>query len=239
MVYTVSKELRQFVEEGTQQNPFAVLSRLVYGGVYREVMEGRLTIEDTINISQLAETLNLSRTPVKIAMDDLVCKGVLEKRQGNKLSVKRLTFEECSLLYEARIQIESASAYYAARRVTAEELEELQRLLVEFQEYDKTQNGEGFVRCDKNFHDLVVKASKNSFLVDAYKSLEASLQRYRFQVIRLLSYKDMCHRNGIQEIDYHQCIYESLRGHLPIEARNAVYRDVERMHGTMYMIKFN
>lgn len=54
MVYTVSKELREFVENGMKHNPFAVLSRLVYDGIYREIIDGRLRVSDNIVVSQLA-----------------------------------------------------------------------------------------------------------------------------------------------------------------------------------------
>ena len=118
MVYTASKELREFVENGMKHNPFAVLSRLVYNGIYREIIGGRLRVSDNIVVSRLAEDLNLSRTPVKIAMEDLLEQSMLEKRDGNKLSVKRVTFAECSLLFEARMAIETKSAYLAARRMT-------------------------------------------------------------------------------------------------------------------------
>lgn len=124
MVYTVSKELREFVENGMKRNPFAVLSRLVYDGIYQEIIDGRLRVSDNIVVSQLAEGLNLSRTPVKIAMEDLLEQSMLERRDGNKLSVKRVTFAECSLLFEARRAIETQSAYLAARRMTDAELKE-------------------------------------------------------------------------------------------------------------------
>ena len=51
MVYTVSKELREFVENGMKHNPFAVLSRLVYDGIYREIIDGRLRVSDNIVVS--------------------------------------------------------------------------------------------------------------------------------------------------------------------------------------------
>ena len=236
-VYTVSKELREFVENGMKRNPFAVLSRLVYDGVYQEIIEGRLTVKDSIVVSQLAESLNLSRTPVKIAMEELLEQNMLEKREGNKLGVKRVSFAEGSLLFEARMAIETQSAYLAARRVTEEELRQMEKLLDWFRQIDAAQDAEQFVHCDRAFHELVVRASKNQFLVDTYACLKGPLQRFRFQVLQL-PYRDLCHRNGIiEELDYHFCVYEALSRHLPMEAKDAIYRDVERMHGTIYMVK--
>ena len=235
MAYTISEELRSFVEEGMKRNPFAVLSRLIGDGVYREIIEGRLTVNDYINVSHLAEGLGVSRTPINIAMNDLLEQGMLEKRNGNKLSVKRMTMEECSLLYETRISLETEAAYLAARRITEEELRQMRHLLEEFREIDQTADQMRFVHCDKAFHDLVLRAAKNRILEGAYKYIEGFLQRYRFQTT-LLDYQEMCHRNGISdELDYHFCIYEALKRHLPIEAKDAIFRDVERMHGTMYL----
>ena len=171
-VYTVSKELREFVENGMKRNPFAVLSRLVYDGVYQEIIEGRLTVKDSIVVSQLAESLNLSRTPVKIAMEELLEQNMLEKREGNKLGVRRVSFAEGSLLFEARMAIETQSAYLAARRVTEEELRQMEKLLDWFRQIDAAQDAEQFVHCDRAFHELVVRASKNQFLVDTYACLK-------------------------------------------------------------------
>lgn len=74
-----------------KNNPFAVLSRLVYEGIYREIIEGRLTIDDSVNMTRFAESLGVSRTPVNIAVNDLIKDGLMEKGKDNRLTVKRVT----------------------------------------------------------------------------------------------------------------------------------------------------
>ncbi|MBS6365864.1 MAG: GntR family transcriptional regulator [Clostridiales bacterium] len=239
MAYTVSEKLCQYVKEGMEHNPFAVLSRLVYEGIYREITEGRLTIDDSVNMSKFAEALGISRTPVSIAVNDLIKDGLMEKRKDNRLTVKKITSAEVSQLYEARLTIEVECAYLAARRITDPELERLRKILEGFQRADETEDLRLYIQCDKKFHDVVVAAARNRLLAGAYSCLEGLLQCYRYQNLKY-DYKTMCHRNGVQdEMDYHRCIYESLRSHMPMEAKNAMFRDVERMHATMFMVAFS
>ena len=239
MAYTVSTELRQYVEDGMQNKPFAILSRLVYEGMYREIIEGRLTINDSVNMSRFAEQLGVSRTPVNIAVNDLIREGLMEKGKDNRLSVKKVTAEEVSQLYEARLTIEMECAYLAARRITKAELEQLGALLKSFQKADETNDLRLYIQCDKRFHDIVVTAAKNRMLAESYACLEGLLQCYRYQNLKF-SYQTMCHRNGVrEELDYHRCIYEALKNHMPLEAKDAMFRDVERMHGTMFMVAFS
>ena len=222
-----------------KNNPFAVLSRLVYEGIYREIIEGRLTIDDSVNMTRFAESLGVSRTPVNIAVNDLIKDGLMEKGKDNRLTVKKVKAGEVSQLYEARLTIEMECAYLAARRITEEELEQLKTVLESFQLADQTDDLKLYIQCDKRFHDIVVGAAKNHLLAGAYACLEGPLQCYRYQNLKF-DYQTMCHRNGVSdEMDYHRCIYEALRSHMPLEAKDAMFRDVERMHGTMFMVAFS
>lgn len=115
--YEFSNELKEKMLKEKETNPFAVLSKLIYDGLYNEIITGKLLLDDKIIESQIAKNLNVSRTPVKMALNKLVEDGILEKGKGKELRVKKIRYEECLWLYEARLSIESKAAYLAAKRI--------------------------------------------------------------------------------------------------------------------------
>ena len=67
--------------------------------------------------------------------------------------------------FEIRTSLDSLASGLAAERITDEELEHLQRLLVVIGEAIKEKNMEKIVEADTKFHDILYQASRNNRLV--------------------------------------------------------------------------
>lgn len=236
--YEFSNELKEKMLKEKETNPFAVLSKLIYDGLYNEIITGKLLLDDKIIESQIAKNLNVSRTPVKMALNKLVEDGILEKGKGKELRVKKIRYEECLWLYEARLSIESKAAYLAAKRIKKNELSTLHHIIQDFKDIDKSYDYEKYIICDKLFHETVINASRNKYIIDMYKTLEFALQSYRYQTMQLV-YEDLFEKNGLERgSDYHNSIYRALYNRMPLVAQDEMIADISRMYGTMHMIKF-
>ena len=73
----------------------------------------------------------------------------------------------------------SLASGLAAERITDEELERLQRLLVLIGGYIETNNMDKIVETDTEFHDLLYQASRNTRLVGIIFNLREQLTRFR------------------------------------------------------------
>ena len=71
------------------------------------------------------------------------------------------------------------AAGLAAERITDEELEEMERLLVYIGEYIDSENMDKIVEADSQFHDLLYKASRNDRLVGIINNLREQFTRFR------------------------------------------------------------
>lgn len=240
----LSQRFKDGIKKKLDDNPFSMLGQIVYEGLYHEILEGRLTVNDRIVELQLAKALDTSRTPIKAALNRLVDQGLMERVEGKVYRVKKITFQECLWLYESRIVIEGEAAYLAARRVKEAELKYLAELVVKFHEIDKMndvdeyERQDKFVTLDREFHNCIMEASRNPYLIEMYKSIECPLQRYRYQTLQL-AYDDMMDKNGLERGgSHHGAIYRALKNHLGIVARDEIQSDIKRMYGTMYMLKF-
>ena len=87
--FSMSKNAKDQIQQELDKNPFLVLSKLVYRQIYREIIDGNLLPQHKIIESKIAKELNISRSPVKMALAEMTEKGILEKAKGKELRVKK------------------------------------------------------------------------------------------------------------------------------------------------------
>ena len=128
------------------------------------------------NENELSADLQVSRTTLREAIRILVAHNVLEIQRGKGTYVKnnRELNEEFSLkelstfhldvkdLYEMRLIFEPQSAYYAAKRATAKELERI--LYYGGLEEELISKKEDRTEVEQAFHKSIAKATHNEFM---------------------------------------------------------------------------
>lgn len=128
---------------------------------------------------QLAEDLGVSRTPVREAIRKLEMEGYVIMMPRRGTYVADLSIRDINEVFEIRTSLESLASGLAAERINEDELEKLQRLLVEIGAYIKSGDMESIVRTDTEFHDLLYQASRNTRLVGIISNLREQLTRFR------------------------------------------------------------
>ena len=128
---------------------------------------------------QLADELGISRTPVREAIRKLEQEGyvIMMPRRGTYIA--DLSIRDINEVFEIRTSLESLASGLAAERITEDELEKLQRLLVQIGTHIKSGDMESIVRTDTEFHDLLYQASRNTRLVGIISNLREQLTRFR------------------------------------------------------------
>jgi len=128
---------------------------------------------------QVSEELGVSRTPVREAIRKLELEGfvVMIPRRGTYVS--DLSINDINEVFEVRTALDVLSAGLAAERITPEELEQMERLLVELGEYIEQNDIEKIVDADSQFHDLLYSASRNGRLIGIINNLREQLTRFR------------------------------------------------------------
>jgi GntR family transcriptional repressor for pyruvate dehydrogenase complex len=127
---------------------------------------------------ELAETLGVSRSSIRDAIRSLELMGMVEPRQGAGTIVREISSESLSNplanvlkhkvelvseLLDFRMMLEPPLAARAAKRVSPEELAEMEEILLRQQE--KQSRGESAVPEDTEFHYSIALASGNSVVL--------------------------------------------------------------------------
>lgn len=152
------------------------LRRAVYDEVQRRIVDGRLQQGERIFEDQLAHELDVSRNPVREALQALESEGFveLEPRRGARVAV--ISTERANDLFELREALEGMVARLAAQRRTDEQLADLQRLAA--LGAAAANDGEVAKLPDLNteFHGLLCAAADNAMLTESVARMSHLIQ---------------------------------------------------------------
>jgi len=143
------------------------------------IISGVLKPGERLMEIQLAEELGVSRTPVREAIRKLELEGfvIMIPRRGTY--VADLSIKDINEVFEVRTALDALAAGLAAERITDEELEQMERLLVHIGEYIEQDDMDKIVEADSQFHDILYRASRNDRLVQIINNLREQLTRFR------------------------------------------------------------
>lgn len=162
-----------------QLDSYQPLREVVCETLRDAVRRGVLQPGERLMEIQLAEDLGVSRTPVREAIRKLEMEGYVIMMPRRGTYVADLSIRDINEVFEIRTSLESLASGLAAERINEDELEKLQRLLVEIGAYIKSEDMESIVRTDTEFHDLLYQASRNTRLVGIISNLREQLTRFR------------------------------------------------------------
>ena len=155
------------------------LREVVAEALREAIKEGLLAPGQRLMEIQLAEELGVSRTPVREAVRKLELEGYVVMMPRRGTYVANLSIRDVNDVFEIRTALDSLACGLAAERITEDELERLQRLLVMIGEHIEKGDMEKIVETDTRFHDLLYQASRNTRLVGIISNLREQLTRFR------------------------------------------------------------
>jgi len=180
------------------------LRELVLDAIRGAIMNGTLQPRERLMEIQMAEELGVSRTPIREALRKLELEGFIVMVPRKGAYVSDLSFKDIADVFEIRAALEGLAAGLAAERITEEELERMERLLVEKQEAITQDDISKLVEVDTKFHELMYQASRNVRLGSIISNLREQIQRFR---LTSLSYPG---RNKLS-LEEHKKIVEAIQ----------------------------
>lgn len=136
--------------------------------------------------TELAETLGMSRTPVREAMLLLAAQGLVEVRPRRGMRVLPLSAHDMAEVYDILIELEGLAAERAAERdLSADELGALEAALTEMEAALEADDRVRWAEYDQQFHDMLVSLSGNRRLVELVASFNDQVRRARLLTLHL------------------------------------------------------
>jgi DNA-binding GntR family transcriptional regulator len=151
----------------------------------QEILTNRLPPGTELGETALAESLGVSRGPVREALGRLAAEGLVMARPRRGAVVSSLSRSEFLEAYQVREALEILAVRLAVPRMTPAGLERLQRQIDEMVECEARDDVEGFFVANAAFHETIVEASGNRRLKETYRQLVEQMGRYRQRSLNL------------------------------------------------------
>jgi DNA-binding GntR family transcriptional regulator len=186
-----------------QQTP---LGDQVYSIIWDQIAAHQLRPGDKISDLRLSEQLGVSRTPVREALHRLSQDGIVQSRNRRGFFVNSFSREDVREVYDIRSALEVLAVRLGLPNLTAAELEKAQHDLDQARlkvENGNAEAGELWLRADRDFHQLLARASQSRRLAALIAGLHAQIAV--FQV-----YGTHSHEINLLTLDHHQSIVTAL-----------------------------
>lgn len=202
------------------------LRELVFEAIREAIIAGKLKPGERLMEVQLAQELGVSRTPVREAIRKLELEGFVLMVPRKGAYVSDLSIKEIASVFEVRRALEGLAAELAAERATADEIELLERQLVELAECVNTERADRYVELDTEFHATVYRLSRNERLGQILSLLREQIQRFRTRTLT----SPRRRREALQE---HRALVEALAIRDTEEARRAAQEHIESAENSL------
>jgi DNA-binding GntR family transcriptional regulator len=196
----------------------------VYNRVRADIMSLKIPPDTRITIESLARSLGVSQTPIREALSMLEAKGLVTKQHligyCTAPILNRTQFED---IHEIRLIIEPYAARQAARKMNADGVAELGRLLAKMRpkKDDSRSTYDEFAELDAEFHERIAQATGNPLIADSLARMHIHLHIFR-----------LCYRSSITSHahDEHEVLLKALQEGDENGAEQAMRAHIQRSY---------
>jgi DNA-binding GntR family transcriptional regulator len=157
----------------------------VQRAIENDIAAGNCKPGQRLDEREIASRLNVSRTPVREALNRLASIGLVEARLNQGCFVTSMTLQDFLQQFEFMADLEALCARLAARRMEEVSRARLRQLSVEGQRAAEQGNVEAYIPVNLEFHQVIYSATKNRFLEQSIFDIRRRMAHYRGFSIRL------------------------------------------------------
>lgn len=135
---------------------------------------------ERVNEVEIAKSLNVSRTPLREALNRLMVEGFLTRAPNRGFIGRPLDAKQVFDIYELRRALEASIVAIACERATDEELVALERFVKSSKDKPEDTNASSLLALDEQFHERVALLTRNEEMVRAVKSINSRIHYFRW-----------------------------------------------------------
>ncbi|MCF7941209.1 MAG: GntR family transcriptional regulator [Spirochaetia bacterium] len=178
----------------------------VYEVLKANIVNGSLTPGQRIQELQIAKELNVSRSPVRNAINQLIGEGLLESVPNKSVFVRKISEHDIIEAYEFRLIIE----LYAVRKVAENRSEQIAQRLREFRTLFTThahiEDLAEYLKIDSDFHQYLVESAGNTIISEALTKVSMLITPFRIYALS-------SPKRFYESVDEHIRVIEALLDH--------------------------
>ncbi len=168
---------------------FASLKDRIYWQLKQMILQGIYAPGQKIVEEEVAKKLDVSRTPVREAVNRLTAERLLESTPQRGSYCRRMSRREISDLLDVRLNLESLAVAEFIRHADTERINHLEEINRQLEAALADKDYEKCNRLDFQFHHELAKGSGNDFLIELLERTGEFVQLIRLVETELLAYE--------------------------------------------------
>ena len=145
------------------------------------LVEGKIAPGSKLNERELAESLNVSRTPIREAIRRLAADGLVELIANRGAIAIQLTLEDVIHTFDVIAELEAFSGELAANNISDATLSELEALQYEMMASYARRDLSSYYQLNLRIHHLINQAANNPVLSRLFTQVNARIEALRFR----------------------------------------------------------
>lgn len=167
---------------GLQYQP---LNQQVYSRLQEMILDGTIRPGEQLDERSLATDLEVSRTPVREAIGQLVGEGIVEYRSNRRNYVREFTVKQVDDLFQVRSALEVLAIRLAMPKISQEIIDRIHHILDQVESALARGDLAAYSDADRDFHNTIVHLTGNETLITALERLS-----FQIQMIRTIANRD-------------------------------------------------
>lgn len=155
------------------------LTSVVQQELERRIVQGELAPGDKLIEAALADSLGVSRGPVREAFRMLEEAGLVRQEKNRGVFVRDIPLGEAMEIYDLRAMMDEAVGRQLAAHITAEQLRQVRSKVDAMERAVKAGDADSYHLLNLEFHDTLVAFAGNRKLTALYRRLINQLSLFR------------------------------------------------------------
>jgi len=178
------------------------LGEHVFDSLKQAIVRGNMSPGEWLVESHIAETLGISRTPVREAIHKLEREGLIERQPRGGFTVLGFTRDDIEETFGIRAVLEGYAARLAALKHQEKELTALEGKIAEFDTCLRKEQLSELTRINTEFHDLLYALSKSPKLVHMINGLTDQIYRFRQIILKEIKMARISNEDHKQMLEF-------------------------------------
>jgi len=180
------------------------LRDVIFNTLRDAIVAGDLKPGERLMEVELAETMGVSRTPVREAIRKLETEGLVTMTPRKGTHVAELTVKDIVDVLEVRAALDGLATELAAQHIQQEHLRQLENIHRQYVAALQKENLATAIKKDVEFHEVIYNASENAKLMNVAGNLREQI--YRFRVLYMKDFSNASdvleeHRNILKALE--------------------------------------
>jgi DNA-binding GntR family transcriptional regulator len=148
-----------------------MLKEIVIRNLRNDIVKGKYRPGEHLGEVSLCRRFNLSRTPIREALRELVKDGLVVIIPNAGARVVKLSKEDVSHIYDMLITIEGAACRLGCPLIKAEQISKLEEYQFLIEGAAGQKNYDLVFNINQQFHRLIVESTRNPYLIQIWQNL--------------------------------------------------------------------